>query len=49
MNIQVEGITHLCQPFLYNSSVIEKTNVDKGPLGYIKKHRFIEIYFHRVL
>ncbi|KAL6340513.1 hypothetical protein AAG906_006178 [Vitis piasezkii] len=30
-------------------SVIEKTNVDKGPLGYIKKHRFIEIYFHHVL
>ncbi|RVW28420.1 hypothetical protein CK203_115015 [Vitis vinifera] len=26
------GHTHLCQPFLYNSSVIEKTNVDKGPL-----------------
>ncbi|RVX02315.1 putative mitochondrial protein [Vitis vinifera] len=36
--------------FLMNArSVVEKTNVDKGPLSYIKKHWFIEIYFHRVL
>ncbi|KAL6348087.1 hypothetical protein AAG906_039242 [Vitis piasezkii] len=30
-------------------SEVEKTNVDKSPLSYIKKHWFIEIYFHRVL
>ena len=38
INIQAGRMTYLCEPVLYTRSVVEKTNVDKSPLSYIKKH-----------
>ena len=38
-------MTICANPLCIARSVFEKTNVDKGPLSYIKKNKFIEIHF----